>query len=193
MILTSLSLKNFRIHKDTFLNFSNNLNFIVGGNGQGKTSILESIYYLCTTKSSGSQSDSDSVKFYESEFEINGTFSDLSEDKVRVFFSYAENKKYYFQNNKQVGRAADVIGKFPVVLLTPADHAITQGSPGDRRKFVDFVISQSSETYLKILLDYNKTLRQRSSLLSQLKENRSHRLFDELDAWSAKLVQSGVE
>ncbi len=193
MILTSLSLKNFRIHKDTSLNFSDNLNFIVGGNGQGKTSILESIYYLCTTKSSGSQSDSDSVKFNETEFEINGSFSDLSEDKVRVFFSSVENKKYYFQNNKQIGRAADAIGKFPVVLLTPADHSITQGSPGDRRKFVDSVISQSSETYLKILLDYNKTLRQRSSLLSQLKENRSRQLFDELDAWSTKLVQSGIE
>lgn len=193
MILTSLSLKNFRIHKDTFLNFSENLNFIVGGNGKGKTSILESIYYLCTTKSPGSKNDSDSVKFNENEFEINGTLKGLSEDKVRIYFSSNENKKYYFQNNKQIGRTADVIGNFPVVFLTPADHSITQGSPSDRRKFVDSVISQSSETYLKILLDYNKTLRQRSSLLSRLREDRSRHLFDELFAWSAKLVQSGVE
>lgn len=192
MILTSLSLKNFRIHKETFLNFSDNLNFIVGGNGKGKTSILESIYYLCTTKSPGSKNDNDSVKFDENDFEINGTFKDLSEDKVRIYFSLKENKKYYFQNNKQIGRAADAIGSFPVVLLTPADHSITQGSPGDRRKFVDSVISQSSETYLKTLLDYNKTLRQRSSLLYQIKESHTRFLFNELDAWSTKLVQAGV-
>jgi DNA replication and repair protein RecF len=80
-----------------------------------------------------------------------------------------------------------------VVVLTPADHSITQGSPGDRRKFVDSVISQASETYLKFLLDYNKTLRHRSSLLSKLKESYRQELLDELDAWTAKLVQSGVE
>ena len=195
MILSSIHLKNFRIHKNTRLNFSEKINYIVGGNGQGKTSILESIYFLCTTKGYNSKADSEVTRFNEKEFEIIGSFKDLTEDDVRVYFSLEENRKYYFQNGKQIKRYSEAIGKFPVVMLTPADHSITQGPPGDRRKFVDSVISQSSETYLKLLLDYNRTLKQRSSLLTQIKENKRITKYwdDELDAWTSKLIDTGTE
>lgn len=193
MILSEIHLKNFRIHKDTKIKFSGNLNFIVGGNGQGKTTILDSVYYLCTTKSHNTKTDIESVRFGESEFEINGLFKDNTENKARVIFSKQENKKHYFQDNKKITRPADVIGRFPVVILTPADHSITQGYPGDRRKFVDSIISQASETYLKNLLDYNKTLRQKSSLLTQIKETRNKNLYEELNAWTGSLIKTGTE
>ena len=192
MILIEINLKNFRSHKETIIQFSEKLNFIVGGNGQGKTSILESVFYLCTTKSHNS-SDNEVVRFNESEFEINGSFENLTGNNVRVFYSLKENKKYYFKDNKQITRFADIIGEFPVVILTPADHAITQGSPADRRKFVDSVISQASDIYLNTLLDYNKTLRQRSSLLFQIKENRNNNLTSELYVWTQRLVELGTE
>ena len=193
MILTSISLRNFRIHRDIKIKFSENLNYIVGGNGQGKTTILDSIYYLCTTKSHYTKTDGESVSFNEEDFELNGNFKDVSGSKIRIVYSQKENKKKYFQDNKKITRSVDIIGKFPVVILTPADHSITQGYPGDRRKFVDSVISQASNTYLKMLLDYNKTLRQRSSLLSQIKESRRTSLLEELNAWTAKLIQAGTE
>ncbi len=193
MILKSIHLKNFRIHKNTELEFSDKLNYIVGGNGEGKTSIIESIYYLCTTKSFNTKVDSEALRFDENEFEIDGMFTDLTKNRVRVLYNFQENKKNYFQNNKIVSRSADVIGRFPVVILTPADHSITQGPPSERRKFVDSVISQASGTYLQILLDYNKTLRQRSSLLSRIKETRNPGLYAELDAWTEKLMASGTE
>ena len=101
MILSSIQLRNFRIHKDTKINFSDNLNYIVGGNGQGKTTILDSVYYLCTTKSHNSKTDSESVSFNEEEFEINGKFKDLSENNIRILYSQKENKKNYFQDNKK--------------------------------------------------------------------------------------------
>jgi DNA replication and repair protein RecF len=193
MILNSIRLKNFRIHKNTELKFSDKLNYIVGGNGEGKTSILESIYFLCTTKSHNAKSDAEVVSFSENDFEIYGSFQDITQDKIKIIYSLTENKKNYFQNDKIVSRSAEVIGRFPVVILTPADHSITQGYPSERRRFVDSVISQASETYLKILLDYNKTLRQRSSLLSRIRESRNPVLFTELEAWTEKMVESGSE
>lgn len=192
MILSSINLKNFRSHKDTYLNFSDKLNFIIGGNGEGKTTVLEGIYYLCTTKSINSKTDVDAVSFNETGFELNGIFKDLSENKVRIVYSVADNKKYYFKDAKLISQSTDIIGTFPVVILTPSDHSITQGPPAERRKFVDSVISQASENYLKTLLDYSKTLRQRSALLFQLKEDRKQYLFDELDAWTEKLIESGL-
>ena len=192
MILTGLSLTNFRIHKSASLNFSDTLNYIVGGNGQGKTSILEAAYFLCTTKSFNSK-DSEAVNFEENDFEIKGIFKDITEDKIRLLFSGIENRKYYFQNEKLISRGSQIIGKFPVVILTPADHAITHGSPAERRKIFDSVISQASSTYLELLLDYNKTLKQRSAVLNLLKDRRTKQLEEEFDAWTEKLIVSGLE
>jgi len=193
MILASIKLKNFRIHENVELKFAGNLNYIVGGNGQGKTSILESIYYLCTTKSFDAKADSEVVRFGKESFEIMGKFTDLTEDEVRVVYEKIEMKKFYLLNEKQLRKSSDVIGRFPVVMLTPADHSITQGIPGQRRRFVDSVISQASNTYLKNLLDYNRTLKQRSSLLGKLREYRSTEMMNEFEAWTEKLIETGTE
>lgn len=193
MKLKKLKLKNFRLHKNSSLNFSDSLNYIIGGNGQGKTTLLEAVYYLSTTKSLITNTDSEAVKFEEEEFEILGEFEEKVKEKVRVFFSKEFGKKSIFLNDKQIYRYSSVIGKFPVVTLTQSDHYITLGSPSERRKFVDSVISQSSSTYLNILLDYHKTLRQRSSLLSRIKENPNGNYISQLDAWTDNLMQLGTE
>jgi len=193
MVLKSINLKNFRLHKNTELHFSDDLNFIVGGNGQGKTTILEAIYYLCTTKSLNQSPDIESLNFNEDIFEINGNFSGLTKNITRIVYNRSDKKKTYLLDDKQIYRAASIIGKFPVVVIVQSDHAITMGSPSERRKFIDSVISQSSETYLKILLEYSKTLRQRSSLLSRIREERRNSLYDELDAWTGSLLKIGSE
>lgn len=193
MILSSVLLKDFRSHLNTSINFNIGLNYIVGGNGQGKTSILESIYYLCTTKSNISKSDAEVVRFKQNNFEIEGLFKDLTENRVRLIYSTGENKKLYYLNDKLVNRSAEIIGKFPVVILTPADHAITQGSPAERRKLIDSIISQASSNYLFTLLDYNKTLRQRASLLNKMKEYKNQADYIELDSWTEKLISTGSE
>lgn len=193
MILERLALSNFRLHKNTELDFSENLNYIVGGNGQGKTTILEAMYFLCTTRSLNQASDNEALNFDERFFEITGAFRDTVKNKIRIYYDLDTNKKNVFLNDKQVNRASTLIGKFPVVTLTQSDHSITLGAPADRRKFVDSVISQSSETYLKILLEYNRTLRQRSSLLSQIKESNNRSLLSQLEAWTETLINSGSE
>ncbi len=192
MNLLTLHLKNFRRHKETNLTFSNKLNFIVGANGAGKTTILESIYYLCTNKNFNTRTDSEAIHFGQDNFEVDGTIKELTESNIRVYYSLTENKKVYFRNGKKISRSVDIIGSYPIVTLTPSDLAITKGFPGDRRKLVDSILSQASATYLKNLLDYNRTLKQRSSLLFLLKENNSKRLIDELYAWNEKLIQGGL-
>lgn len=192
MILSRIFLRNFRTHKNAHLNFSENLNYIVGGNGEGKTTILEAAYYLCTTKSFNSK-DSEAVNFDEQEFEIYGKFKDLTEDNIRIYFSLSENRKHYFQNDKLISRNSQIIGKYPVVILSPADHQITQGSPSDRRKFVDSIISQASSVYLETLLDYNKVIKQRSAVLTRLRENYDKQTLLELDAWTEKMIEKGID
>lgn len=193
MVLKQIDLQNFRLHRSTSISFSDSLNLIIGGNGQGKTSILEAIYYLCTTKNLNLASEGDVVLFGEQFFNAEGRFQDLIENKTRIYYDSAKNRKSFFLDEKQIFKSADVIGRFPIVTLIQPDHAITLGSPSDRRRFIDSVVSQTSHAYLEILLDYNKILRQRSSLLSQLKENRSRELFEQLEAWTESLVKSGAE
>ena len=193
MILKQIELQNFRLHKNTSLNFSDKLNLIVGGNGHGKTSILEAIYYLCTTKNLNLASENDVIMFCEQYFEAKGSFYDLTKNQTRIFFDTAKSKKNFFLDDKQIFNSSSIIGKFPIVSLIQSDHAITQGAPSERRRFVDSVISQASHTYLEILLEYSKTLRQRSSLLSQIKESRNVNLFSQLDAWTEALITTGAE
>jgi DNA replication and repair protein RecF len=193
MVLNFIAIKNFRLHSNTQLEFSNSINYIIGGNGQGKTSLLEAIYYLCTSKSLNQSSDADAVAFGEKSFELNGGFHQFSTNKVKVSFDTLTNKKNIEVDSKQLNKASNLIGKFPVVAILQSDHVITQGAPMERRRFVDSIISQSSATYLKLILDYNKILRQRSSLLFRIKEIRSNELMDQLEVWTHSLIQVGSQ
>jgi DNA replication and repair protein RecF len=193
MVLKQIDLQNFRLHKNTSLEFSDKLNLIIGGNGQGKTTILEAIYYLCTTKNLNLSSENDVVAFGEKYFDARGIFGERTENKIRMFYDSVKNKKNFFLDDKQIFNSSAVIGQFPIVTLIQSDHAITQGPPAERRRFVDSVISQASHTYLELLLDYNKILRQRSSLLSQIKETREKSLYEQLDVWTDSLAVSGAE
>ncbi|MBN2571690.1 MAG: DNA replication and repair protein RecF [Ignavibacteriales bacterium] len=193
MNLRFLKLINFRLHKNSFIEFSDNLNYIIGGNGQGKTSILEAIYYISTTKSYIASSDYEAVSFSENFFDIEGTVDDLTENKVKLNYNALSNKKEINLNDKNIYSAASIIGKFPIVIITQSDYKITLGAPADRRKFIDSIISQASETYLNLLLEYQKTLRQRSSLLNQIKETNNSDLFRQLDVWTETLVNRGTE
>ena len=94
-------------------------------------------------------------------------------------------------NKAKVDKASSLIGMFPVVILSPEQYSITIGSPSDRRRFVDFVVSQSSRTYLESLIDYRRILKQRNKILSDIqffhKENNNA-----LEPWNENLVQIGT-
>lgn len=193
MFLSQIELQNFRLHSSTTLNFSDKLNLIIGGNGHGKTTILEAIYYLSTSKNINLAVESDVVTFGEQQFTAEGKFIGLSNNTAKIVYDNVKNKKAYYLDQKQVYKIPDIIGNFPVVALVQSDHAITQGAPAERRRFVDSVISQASHNYLDTLLEYNKILRQRSSLLSQIKETNNKNLFKQLEVWTEALIKNGTE
>lgn len=192
MFLSSVSLANIRKHIETKIDFAKELNYIVGENGVGKTTILEAIYYLCTTKSCITSYDSEAVQLGADGFLIQGTMHNRTVDNVQISYTKTENKKLYMLNNKKINKLSEIIGKFPLVMLSPADHSITQGYPSERRKFVDSVISQSNKNYLELLIEYNRTLKQRSYLLNRIKDNSFYQP-NELEAWNETLIKNGTE
>jgi len=193
MYLSSLKLINFRLHKNTNVRFTEGLNYIIGGNGQGKTTILEAIYYISTTKSFTNNSDAEVVNFDEDYFEIQGNIFDLVQNTMVIRYSKLENRKHYSLNGKLISSPKEIIGKFPVVFLSPSDAKITEEAPQERRKFIDSVISQLSKTYFENLLEYKRILKQRSSLLLKFKESFSPDLYDELDVWNERLIEIGLK
>ena len=142
MVLKSIEIKNFRNHIHTKLEFSENLNLFVGGNAQGKTSILEAISYLCLTKSFNANSDSYVLNFNAKFFEVLGTFEldNGNEVTVKVNFENGQGKRI-FLNKENVEKFAIVVHKFPIVILSPRSKDVVQGTPENRRKFFNLAFN----------------------------------------------------
>jgi DNA replication and repair protein RecF len=191
MKLQFVRLHNFRNHTDTTLDCTEGCNLIVGDNGQGKTNLLEAIAYLSLTKSIFGSSDSTVLSIGSDFFELEGKFqSDVGiETSVRDAYAIAEEKSVTI-DRERVERFSDVIGLFPIVTLFPEHHAITLGAPADRRKFIDFVLSQASKSYLLDVMEYKRVLKQRNRVLQDQRGARNG-LSSGLDAWDEGLIRHG--
>ncbi len=192
MRVKKIQLTNFRNHTESALEFSGGINFITGANAQGKTSILEALSYICLTKSFLHQTDTTVTKFGSESFAIDATIeSDRNlTNHVRVLYENGIGKKYFLDKN-EIKRSADVIGMFPIVVLSPGDFALTSGSPSERRIFADMVLSQISHSYLEELMEYKRALKQRNKIL--LDGKLTGRFDGDLiAAWTDALVSHGT-
>ena len=190
MYLKKLALTNFKNYELNELEFSPKINCFVGNNGVGKTNILDAIHYLSLTKSFFNSIDSISIRHGEDYFIIQGTFvRDGEEDQIYCAFQ-KQKQKLLKRNGKEYQKLSDHVGRYPVVMISPADSAlITEGSE-DRRKFMNKIISQYSAEYLDSVLRYSKALQQRNKLLKDL--NTSGKFdIDILSVWDAQLVRYG--
>jgi DNA replication and repair protein RecF len=184
---------NFRNHTDTLVQFSSGINLIIGANAQGKTSILEALSYVCLTKDFLQQSDSTVCRVGTNMFSVDAVIEkDIgSVNHVLVTYDSINGKKYILDGN-EIRRSTDVIGTFPIVVLSPTDFALTTGSPAERRKFVDMILSQVSHSYLEDLIEYRRALRQRNKVLldGKITNNTDKNV---LDAWTNSLVERGTK
>jgi DNA replication and repair protein RecF len=171
--LNHISLLQFKNYLNQSFDFGQRIVGISGKNGIGKTNLLDAIYYLCFTKSYFTKSDLLNVQHGRLGFRIAGDFH-LNEEEIQCICILRENgKKEFLWNATAYERFSDHIGKFPAVFIAPDDvHIITEGSE-ERRRFLDALISQLDNQYLLRLIEYNKVIQQRNSLLKLFAEKKS--------------------
>lgn len=167
MVVAWIRLRNFRNHLDTSLEFGEGINVFLGNNGGGKTNVLEAISYLSLTKSFYATTDGTVLQIGKDAFDVEGTVITASGIGSRVHIEYSREKgeKAYEINGARPGRLSAVIGRFPIVILSPENSSITFGGPAERRRFLDLVLSQVSSAYLETLLEYRRVVRQRNRIL----------------------------
>ncbi|MBL7961580.1 DNA replication and repair protein RecF, partial [bacterium] len=186
MQITQLRLNDFRNYTSAELSFCEGINFIQGHNGQGKTSVLEAIYFLCLSRSFKTQDDTTAIRFDAPYFDIEGRFQSSSlEMNARAICHRTEGKSVLI-DKKRLDRLSELVGKFPSVVSSPEDVQIVSGSPGNRRRWIDIALSQMHGVYLKDLQEYRQALRQRNALL-----NSPVIRPDNLDVWDKELAQTG--
>ncbi|RPI19389.1 MAG: DNA replication/repair protein RecF [Ignavibacteriae bacterium] len=198
MTLENLLLVNFKNYKDSSFNFNSRFNFIYGDNGNGKTNLLEAISMLCYTKSFLQSSEIECVKYGESEFEVSGSFRNSlnSSQKVAYRYSADENRKSVSVNNEVLGRLSSFFGELPLVVLAPGDLKLTQGTPGDRRRNFDIIISLMSHLYFDDLKNYTRIVKQKNSLLRDnllTKKYSNSKLIDLVEPWNTELIDAGIK
>ncbi len=190
MYLNKLTLTNFKNYDQADLEFSPRINCFVGNNGVGKTNILDAIHYLSLTKSFFNSIDSISIRHGEDYFIISGLFSG-EKDEDQIFCAFQKQKKKVLKKNgKEYQKLSDHVGKYPVVMISPADSALISEGSEERRKFLNKIISQYDPEYLDSVLNYNKVLQQRNKLLKDFKASGKFD-NDSLLIWNNQLVKYG--
>ncbi len=173
LILSRLSLINYKnIDSKTFV-FDDKINCIVGDNGIGKTNVLDSIYHLAMTKSYFNSISSQSIN-HKSEFMlIEGNFNKGKKTEKIISSLKKGQRKIFKRNGKIYKKFSDHIGLIPIVMISPYDRDLIQEGSANRRKFIDNVISQNNKTYLSNIINYQKILFQRNALLKYFKKNNN--------------------
>lgn len=186
MKLKNLGLKNYRNCDDICLKFTRQKTLIIGKNAQGKTNILESIYFLSDLKSPRTSTISDLIKFGADKFEINADVEKNNTD-IELDFSYDSEKKREIKVNKVKCSAKDFKSVVKTVLFSTKDLLLLRGTPQDRRDWLDRAISQIYPAYDERLSKYEKIRIQKNNLLKS-------EYIDEtlLDIYNDQLVITGA-
>jgi DNA replication and repair protein RecF len=167
-ILEKIVISDFRNIILQELEFSPNVNCVSGNNGEGKTNLLDAIYYLSMTKSAFALSDKFNFRHGTEEFSLSGLYR--MENGLSSRFSVkmtSKGEKKMKRDEKQYGKVSEHIGVLPVVMVSPSDISMVSESGEERRRFVNAVLSQMDREYMTSLQQYNRLLLQRNKMLKE--------------------------
>ena len=182
-VLKKIVVQDFRNIALQELPFSPNINCISGNNGEGKTNLIDAIYYLSMTKSALGSSDRFNFRYGTDAFAIAGSY--LMPNGLESRFSVSvssDGEKKVKRDDKPYKRVSEHVGVLPIVLVSPSDISMVSESGEERRRFMNAVLSQMDHAYLDNVQQYNRYLLQRNRLLKSSDPDP-----DLLDAFDARL------
>lgn len=167
-VLDKIVISDFRNIQLQELEFSPNVNCISGNNGEGKTNVIDAIYYLSMTKSAFSPSDRFVFRHGTEEFSLSGVYRMENGTGSRISIRVtSKGEKKLKRDDKPYGRVSEHIGLIPIVTVSPSDSSMVSDSGEERRRFVNAVLSQMDRKYLSDVQQYNRLLLQRNRLLKE--------------------------
>ncbi len=191
MLLNHIVLRNFRNYIDCEVRFSKPVNLIVGGNAQGKTSLLEAIYFLCTAESHRATRDAELIRHNAPGFYLKGVLTNSSDDVIALEASKRARGQFRLKKNGVLHtKRSEWIGQFNAVFFAPESLILVKGAPAERRRFLDLLIAQIDSDYLQHLQKYQLVLKQRNELLKQARTAFVDTA--QLDTWDKLLLTHGT-
>ena len=187
MYIAQAQLKNYRNYQDITVDLAQGINVFTGQNAQGKTNLLEAVYFSSIGRSMRTPRDQELIR-WGSERSLIRTVSVCrgGKRKVEIVLDKKEKKSIVIGGAK-AGKIGELMGVNMTVLFSPDEIAIIKQAPGDRRRFMDIAICQLSKAYFYLLNRYNKILAQRNKLLKNKADG------DTLDIWDAQLASTGAK
>lgn len=179
MHLDHLSLTNFKNISEARLDFSPKINCFLGNNGMGKSNLLDAVHLLSFTKSFTGAQDQMLIRSGEDFAIVRGTYSRMDAEEDILAGLQRGRRKSFKRGGKEYGRISAHIGLLPLVMVSPADMELINGSGEERRRFMDMVISQTDPRYLDAAMRYARILEQRNRLLRD--GAADHALFEAID------------
>lgn len=192
MICKKIQIKNFRNVESCQLELSPHVNLLYGNNAQGKTNLLEAVYYTALGKSFRPAKEAELIRHDCREALVENTFADSIRDQtltVEMFGGKA--KRVVKHNGVRIDKLSDMMGIFRVVLFCPEHLSLIQGGPDLRRSYMNVALSQLRPAYLRSLQRYNHILKERNALLKTAPEQRG--VFEATEPmWSEQLAREAA-
>ncbi|HEY4696136.1 MAG TPA: DNA replication/repair protein RecF [Candidatus Hydromicrobium sp.] len=196
MYLKKLELKNYRNYSQVNLNFDKNTILILGNNGNGKTNLLESIYYLSTGRSHRTYSQDEIINWGSDYSKVKALIGPEKNDEPDRFIEIElrKNNNIKIKVDKIYQRKkSDFISMLPSVIFSPDDLKIVKSGPLDRRNFLDSILEKIDPLYYKQRLQYQKILTQRSSLIKSFNRRADAAGNSTLEVWDDNIVRYGTD
>ena len=196
MYLEKLKLTNYRNYQLVDEKFSPKFNILFGRNAQGKTNLLEAIYYLSTGRSYRPVRDCQLIRWDKDFFVIDSFFcNERGTNRLEIKYSNSDgirpSEKEIHINGVLKKKTAEWLGRFNSVLFAPEDLYIVKGSPAERRRLIDDDISQISPLYYQKIQRYTRILNQRNHLLRRICAHKAN--YDELQVWNHQFCETGAQ